>query len=180
MVARLVAGPTSRNTRAAPGESPLAIIAAAMGVEELAQRYSGRPTTIIASMGMIPDPHPSTSMKKSSGRSPTRTPVSNSPTTSDSAMSSSTELKPYSREWRKRRAPSGAAPPGAPVSSQESSGARVSSREPPDAPASAPASSLGVGPAASSLTPMEAMPATSAVTTATTGRTTAMTGPMRP
>ena len=94
MVARLVAGPTSRNTSAAPGDSPLAMSAAAMGVEALAQRYNGRPTTIMASMGMIPEPQPSTSSKKLSGRSPARMPVNSMPIRSDMAMSSSTEVKP--------------------------------------------------------------------------------------
>ena len=35
--ARFVAGPTRRNTRAAPGLTPLRIRAAAMGVEAVAQ-----------------------------------------------------------------------------------------------------------------------------------------------
>ncbi len=43
----LVAGPVSRNTRAAPGLIPFMINAAATGVEAVAQIYMGIPITSI-------------------------------------------------------------------------------------------------------------------------------------
>ena len=48
--ATLVAGPLRRKTRAAPGLTPLRIIAAAIGVEAVAQIYIGTPATSIKSM----------------------------------------------------------------------------------------------------------------------------------
>jgi hypothetical protein len=45
MVPTFVAGPTSRKTKAAPGERPLEIRTAANGVEAVAQTYMGNPIT---------------------------------------------------------------------------------------------------------------------------------------
>ena len=52
----LVAGPTRRNTRAAPGLTPLRIIAAAIGVEAVAQIYRGIPTANMRSIAGRPPP----------------------------------------------------------------------------------------------------------------------------
>lgn len=51
-----MAGPANRNTKAAPGLTPLRIRAAAMGVEALAQMYSGMPTASMMSMEPMPPP----------------------------------------------------------------------------------------------------------------------------
>ena len=54
--AMLVAGPASRKTSAAPGLTPLRISAAAMGVEAVAQIYSGIPTASMKSIAGSPLP----------------------------------------------------------------------------------------------------------------------------
>ena len=48
MAAALVAGPVIRNTRAAPGETPFAIRAAATGTDAVAHTYIGMPKSSIA------------------------------------------------------------------------------------------------------------------------------------
>ena len=50
--AMLVAGPASKNTRAAPGLSPFRIRAAAIGVDEVAQTYMGIPIISIKGMAI--------------------------------------------------------------------------------------------------------------------------------
>ena len=45
MVAVLVAGPAIRNTSAAPGDKPFIIKTAAMGMDPVAQTYSGMEAT---------------------------------------------------------------------------------------------------------------------------------------
>ena len=48
----LVAGPASKNTRAAPGLRPFRMRAAAMGVEDVAHTYMGIPTISIRGMAI--------------------------------------------------------------------------------------------------------------------------------
>ncbi len=62
----LVAGPASRKTSTAPGLAPLSSRAAAIGVEAVAQIYTGMPTTSMVSIDTRPPP--STRLEKSSGR----------------------------------------------------------------------------------------------------------------
>ena len=56
MVATLVAGPANRNTSTAPGDTPAASNAVAMGVDSVAQTYSG--TLIASSNNMAGKPLP--------------------------------------------------------------------------------------------------------------------------
>ena len=51
-----VAGPARRKTRAAPGETPLRMRAAAIGVEAVAQIYIGIPMRSMKSMDERPPP----------------------------------------------------------------------------------------------------------------------------
>ena len=57
IVAKLVAGPVSINTRAAPGEIPANRRLAATGVDAVAQMYMGKPTTTMTSIASTPSPH---------------------------------------------------------------------------------------------------------------------------
>lgn len=56
MVARLVAGPARRKTSTVPGDIPARIMAAAKGVEAVAQIYIGMPITSIISIAGSPLP----------------------------------------------------------------------------------------------------------------------------
>jgi len=56
-LAILVAGPTSKKTSTAPGETPASSKPAATGVEATAQIYMGTPTTNIINIAVIPCPH---------------------------------------------------------------------------------------------------------------------------
>ena len=50
IAAMFVAGPAISSTSAAPGDSPLSMRAAAMGIEPVAHRYMGADSTSITSM----------------------------------------------------------------------------------------------------------------------------------
>ena len=91
IVATFVAGPASRNTSAAPGSRPFAIIAAAMGVDAVAQTYSGTPATSIPSIAA--QPVRSVPAKKSSGTATTIAAESAKPTRNQGVRSSSSVPK---------------------------------------------------------------------------------------
>ena len=84
--AKLVAGPANRNTRAAPGLTPFRIRAAAMGVEAVAQIYSGIPTASMISMAGSPAPR--YSLNISGGISTVINPASTMPIRNQPARSS--------------------------------------------------------------------------------------------
>ena len=86
MVVALVAGPTSRSTRAAPGSSPLAISVAATGVAAAAQMYMGVPMSSISTEDT--NPAGMTEPKKSSGTTTAITPDTSRPMMSQLVRSS--------------------------------------------------------------------------------------------
>ena len=61
-----IAGPTIRKTNAAPGETPLSISDAAMGMDAVEHTYIGSPTSAIAGIASQSRP-PNASAKKPSG-----------------------------------------------------------------------------------------------------------------
>ena len=81
----LVAGPAMSNTSAAPGDNPLSISAAAIGIDPVAQRYIGiekSSTTAIFSSGLSAN-----EAKKLSGTRIVISPATSNPSTSQRPMS---------------------------------------------------------------------------------------------
>jgi hypothetical protein len=74
-VAAFVAGPVIRNTSAAPGDMPLATMAAATGIDDVAQTYIGTPNASIASIPTIPLPS-QTGMEPSGSSAPSAPAIS--------------------------------------------------------------------------------------------------------
>ena len=80
-----VAGPTNKNTSAAPGLTPFKIKAAAIGVDAVAQIYNGTPTISISSMAGKPEPR--YLLKISSGIKTVINPASSRPNINHLAIS---------------------------------------------------------------------------------------------
>ena len=66
-----IAGPTIRNTNAAPGETPFATSDAAIGMDAVEQTYIGKPTSAITGIAInfVPDALPATSAIAAAGHS---------------------------------------------------------------------------------------------------------------
>ena len=92
MVAVLVAGPVIRKIRAAPGESPAAISAYAIGIDAVAQMYSGR--LIAVASKKASGPVLKWPLIKSGGSSVVISPASARPTSSAPARSAGRLMKP--------------------------------------------------------------------------------------
>ena len=76
-----IAGPTMRNTNAAPGETPLAMSEAAIGIDAVEQTYIGKPTSAITGIAIQSLPW-NASAKKLSGTSTVTSAEMASPTAS--------------------------------------------------------------------------------------------------
>ncbi len=92
----LVAGPANKKTRAAPGDTPLRIKAAAKGVDEVAQIYIGIPIRIIMSIAGSPLVIPKLLTKSASMKVAINAAI-NKPTIICPAMSSKNSIKPNTK-----------------------------------------------------------------------------------
>src|SRR3989339_1998633 len=85
IVAAFDAGPAIKNTRAAPGDKPLSIKAAAIGTDEVEHTYIGMLISTIISIVPIPEEWYLT--KKSAGIKAVINPAAKTPTKRDPPMS---------------------------------------------------------------------------------------------